>query len=50
MPASSLRAQSIAFGRFVYVVSAIIVNQINPYMVSATAWSESGDRTFDIRT
>jgi SP family general alpha glucoside:H+ symporter-like MFS transporter len=39
LPASRLRARSIAFGRFTYVVAAIIVNQINPYMISSTAWN-----------
>ncbi|GFZ44894.1 hypothetical protein JCM24511_02620 [Saitozyma sp. JCM 24511] len=39
IPASRLRAQSIAWGRFVYVCSAIIVNFLNPYMISTTAWN-----------
>jgi SP family general alpha glucoside:H+ symporter-like MFS transporter len=32
LPASSLRARSIALGRFVYVVNSIVVNEINPYL------------------
>lgn len=39
IPASRLRARSIAFGRFVYVVNGIIVATINPYMQSTTAWN-----------
>jgi SP family general alpha glucoside:H+ symporter-like MFS transporter len=39
IPASRLRAQSIAWGRFVYVCSAIVVNFLNPYMISTTAWN-----------
>ncbi|ORY20871.1 trehalose transport-related protein [Naematelia encephala] len=39
IPASRLRAISIAWGRFSYVCSAIIVNFLNPYMISKTAWN-----------
>ena len=31
LPASRLRAQSIAFGRFIYVINAIIGSSITPY-------------------
>ena len=39
IPASTLRVQCIAFGRFVYVVNGIIIGTLNPYMVSETAWN-----------
>jgi SP family general alpha glucoside:H+ symporter-like MFS transporter len=34
LPASRLRARSIVFGRFVYVINGLIVGSINPYLTT----------------
>lgn len=39
LPASNLRSLSVVLGRWVYTVNGIVVNTLNPYMVSSTAWN-----------